>query len=101
MYILLNYHQGNGRQKACTPEMQSTIPGDLLKEIKDFVEDGHSEYIKEIIVKTEYHVDLQKLTEWMYNPNEPLHVATETYTEWEPIIFELIKIEQIPKYKDT
>jgi len=101
MYTLLNYSQGSGRQKACLPEMRSTIPGDLLKEIKDFVEDGHSEHIKEILVKTEYHIDLQNLTEWMSNPNEPLHIVTETYTEWEPIIFELIKTEQIHKYQDT
>ena len=93
MYTLLNYHIGSKRSTACKPKMKSTTPDELINEIINFVEDGHSQYILKILEKTEYHINLDTLTEWMKTQTQPLHIATETYKNniWKPITFELIR----------
>ena len=90
-YILLNYYSDETREQACRPEMYSETAEELHKEIHEFVESGHVPFIQANIVETKYHADIETITAWMTNPEEPLHVATETYKrDWQPLIFDLI-----------
>lgn len=90
MYTLHNYFQDEGPETACVPKMKETTPNELLEEIREFIGDGHSDFIMDQFEKLEYHTDLEGLTEWMKNPTQPLHIATETYKKWSPLIFELV-----------
>ena len=103
MYTLLNFYIGSKRSLACKPEMKSTTPQELMNEIKEFIEDGHSEYILEKLEKTEYHIDLETLTEWMKNGTEPLHVVTETSKNnyWKPLAFKLIRTTNLNNWLNT
>ena len=90
-YILLNYYANETRKEACRPEMHSKTAEEMHKEIRDFVESGHVPFIQSKIEDIYYHSSIKAIAAWMANPEQPLHVVTETYKQdWDPLIFDLI-----------